>query len=215
MKSFSTGWKATGSYASSVINNTHGCVTCVSRDSHRVIFDDVLLNNGLSGRFSESLHYGSWIQVSLGQIPIVSRDVTGGLSRANSQFMQFGGHFIMFSIKFVSWVMAVSAERLHIFSLEVAAFAGVSLSRQTPLRSLRLLHRLLGARIVITLVRRFPMGSSACFRSRWWRLRLSFGLVDETHLWSPGFAQGTAEALSLASLHGSLHLFELADSRMI
>ena len=81
------GCKATGSDLTSVIEGAHWLVAAVSRDPSVLVLNDILLNDCLSCLLSETLSECPLVDVSLGQVSIVSRYMLGSLGGTNSQFM--------------------------------------------------------------------------------------------------------------------------------
>ena len=83
IEAFTLSGEAAWSYRSSVVNHTHWLVAQVPWDLHRLVLNDVLLNNGSSNIGASGLLPSQLIHISLGDEPIVAGNVRSYLRGSN------------------------------------------------------------------------------------------------------------------------------------
>ena len=85
--SFAHSSEAGGSKDASVVDHTHWLMAAVPRNADLVIFNDILLNYGLSGRLTLALDNCIRVDVSAREEPIVTRNVRSSFSCSNAKEM--------------------------------------------------------------------------------------------------------------------------------
>ena len=113
--------QAIGSDGSFLVGTAHGLVARVTWHLHRIVLNNVLLNNGVTIAQSRGLSDGACVEVRLRDETIVAWDVSGGLGRANGQLVMLIALALRLTGEFGTRVVAMSTNRLLELSLEVAA----------------------------------------------------------------------------------------------
>ena len=157
VESFSIGVETMRSQASTIIQSALRQMSLVSRNSHLVVLYDVLLHYGLSDISTSSLGQSSRVQVGLGQVAIVSWNVTGDFGRSSSQLVVLILHFGRVNVELVPGIVAVGSQRLGVLRVEVGSLGGVSLSWQTPERPFRSLRLFAQVLLSNCLIHGFPV----------------------------------------------------------
>ena len=109
-----------GSDGSFLVGAAHRLVALVPWHLHRIVLNNVLLNNGITIAQSRGLGNGACVEVRLGDEAIVAWNVSRCLGRAHSQLVMLIGLALGLAREFGTRVVAMSANRLLELGLEVA-----------------------------------------------------------------------------------------------
>ena len=110
-----------GSDVSFLVGAAHRLVALVPWHLHRIVLNNVLLNNGIAIAQSRGLGDGTSVKVRLGDEAIVAWDVGGGLGRTNCQLVMLILLHLRLTWEFNTRIVAMCADGLLEFGLEVAA----------------------------------------------------------------------------------------------
>lgn len=105
----------------SIVDNTHGLVAGIARQSDRVIFDNVLLDDGLTSCIELRLCLAFLVDVGLRNEAVVTRDMLGHFSSADGELVDLIRSFGCVGRQDASRVVAMLAERVGELGHIVAA----------------------------------------------------------------------------------------------
>ena len=163
MESFPFSPKAQRARVASIVKCWHWNVTAVAWKLHTVIFNNILLNNCVSGlSFKFWLCESLFIKVTLRYESIVPWYVCGDFRSSHWQVMDFIGHFWWITRQLVARIMTILAIWVSKFSCKVGAFRRISFSWQTPQRTLALWRFQISTDLNTVLIDTSPMRGGIC-----------------------------------------------------
>ena len=147
-------WRSSSAF---IIYRVHWLVPRISWQFNLIVFNDVLLDNGVSVSSELWLYYSVWIEVSLWNESVVAWDMRGRLCRSHRQFVMLIVRSCCICTQFVSRVMTICSHWLVVFSVEIAYLGAVGLTIDAPFWPLWFGHVVAELVVICRMVVRFPV----------------------------------------------------------